>query len=194
MYDELSKIAPVYQIKTDVSAGLVESTAGNALAIASLFGEQDQIEALVSNYADRITALQAAAEGKTAIVGMVNAGGFSLLGNDGRCSLIGREIGFENVGVDADTDTSAHGNEASYEFVLDKNPDYIFAMDRDAAIGTQGAQLAAEVLDNELINKTDAAQNGRVVVLAHSNVWYTAEGGITALSVMLQDLEDAILG
>lgn len=194
MYDELSKIAPVYQIKTDVSAGLVESTAGIALAIASLFGEQDQIEALVSNYTDRITALQTAAEGKTAIVGMVNAGGFSLLGNDGRCSLIGREIGFENVGVDADTDTSAHGNEASYEFVLDKNPDYIFAMDRDAAIGTQGAQLAAEVLDNELINKTDAAQNGRVVVLAHSNVWYTAEGGITALSVMLQDLEDAILG
>ena len=134
------------------------------------------------------------AEGKTAIVGMVNAGGFSLLGNDGRCSLIGREIGFENVGVDADTDTSAHGNEASFEFVLDKNPDYIFAMDRDAAIGTQGAQLAAEVLDNELINKTDAAQNGRVVVLEHSNVWYTTEGGITALRVMLQDLENAMLG
>ena len=113
IYDELSKIAPVYQIKTDVSAGLVQSTAENALAIASLFGEQGQIEALVSDYADRIAALQAVAEGKTAIVGMVNAGGFSLLGNDGRCSLIGREIGFENVGVDADTDTSAHGNEAT---------------------------------------------------------------------------------
>lgn len=78
--------------------------------------------------------------------------------------------------------------------MLDKNPDYIFAMNRDAAIGTQGAQLAAEVLDNELINKTDAAQNGRVVVLEHSNVWYTAEGGITALRVMLQDLEKAMLG
>ena len=194
MYDELSKIALVYQIKTDVSAGLVQSTAENVLAIASLFGEQGQIEALVSDYADRIAALQAVAEGKTAIVGMVNAGGFSLLGNDGRCSLIGREIGFENVGVDADTDPSAHGNEASFEFALDKNPDYIFAMDRDAAIGTQGAQLAAEVLDNELINKTDAAQNGRVVVLEHSNVWYTAEGGITALRVMLQDLEKAMLG
>ena len=73
IYDELSKIAPVYQIKTDVSAGLVQSTAENALAIASLFGEQGQIEALVSDYADRIAALQAVAEGKTAIVGMVNA-------------------------------------------------------------------------------------------------------------------------
>ena len=165
--------------------------------IDELSGGQRQrafIAMVIAQDTDRIAALQAAAEGKTAIVGMVNAGGFSLLGNDGRCSLIGREIGFENVGVDADTDTSAHGNEASFEFVLDKNPDYIFAMDRDAAIGTQGAQLAAEVLDNELINKTDAAQNGRVVVLEHSNVWYTAEGGITALRVMLQDLENAMLG
>lgn len=165
--------------------------------IDELSGGQRQrafIAMVIAQDTDRIAALQAAAEGKTAIVGMVNAGEFSLLGNDGRYSLIGREIGFENVGVDAETDTSAHGNEASFEFVLDRNPDYIFAMDRDAAIGTQGAQLAAEVLDNELMNKTDAAQNGRVVVLEHSNVWYTAEGGITALRVMLQDLESAMLG
>ena len=66
-------------------------------------------------------------------------------------------------------------------------------MDRDATIGTEGAQLAAEVLDNELINKTDAAQNGNVIVLEHSNVWYTAEGGVTALGVMLSDLENTLL-
>ena len=53
--------------------------------------------------------------------------------------------------------------------------------------------LAWEVLDNELINKTDAAQNGNVIVLEHSNVWYTAEGGVTALGVMLSDLENALL-
>lgn len=105
--------------------------------------------------------------------------------------IIGKEIGFENIGVDAKVDTSAHGNEASFEFALSKNPDYIFALDRDAAIGTEGAKLAAEVLDNELIHKANAAQNGNVVVLEHSNVWYTAEGGITALGVMLSDLESA---
>ena len=159
-----------------------------------MFGAEAQVDALLSEYDSRMEALQAAAEGKTAIIGMVNAGGFSLLGNDGRCSIIGVEIDFENVGVDSDTSTSTHGNEASFEFVLDKNPDYIFAMDRDAAIGTEGAQLAAEVLDNELIGKTEASKNGRVVVLEHSNVWYTAEGGITALGIMLSDLEGALLG
>lgn len=193
VYDELVKIAPVYMVKTDTELGVVESTSNNAKAIASMFGAEDRVDALVSDYTARIEALQAVAEGKTAIIGMVNAGGFGLLGNDGRCSIIGVEIGFENVGVNAEVDTSSHGNEASFEFVLDKNPDYIFAMDRDAAIGTEGAQLAAEVLDNELVNKTDAAQNGRVVVLEHSNVWYTAEGGITALGIMLSDLENVLL-
>ena len=193
IYDELVEIAPVYMVYTDTETGVVESTAMNARNIASLFDAEDEVDALLEDYNARIDALASFAEGKTAIVGMVNAGGFGLLGNDGRCSIIGREIGFENVGVDADADTSAHGNEASFEFVLSKNPDYIFAMDRDAAIGTEGAQLAWEVLDNELINKTDAAQNGDVIVLEHSNVWYTAEGGVTALGVMLSDLENALL-
>lgn len=192
MYEDLAAIAPVYIVYTDTGAGVVESTTMNAKNIASLFGVEDSVDALVSEYAERIDALKAKAEGKTAIVGMVNAGGFGLLGNDGRCSIIGNELGFENIGVDADIDTSTHGNEASFEFVLDKNPDYIFAMDRDAAIGTEGAQLAAEVLDNELINKTTAAQNGNVIVLEHSNVWYTAEGGITALGIMLSDIENAL--
>ena len=97
------------------------------------------------------------------------------------------------IGVDANIDTSTHGNEASFEFIVDKNPDYIFAMDRDAAIGTDGAQMAQEILENELVKSTDAYKNGHVVYLAHPNVWYTAEGGIQALSEMLSDLENALL-
>ena len=65
--------------------------------------------------------------------------------------MIGREIGFENIGVDANIDTSTHGNEASFEFIVEKAPDYIFVMDRDAAIGTDGAQLAQEIMENELV-------------------------------------------
>lgn len=193
VYDELAEIAPVYMIYTDTEAGVVESTKANAEKIASLFGAEDTADHIFTEYADRIEALQEAAEGKNAVVGMVNAGGFSLLGNDGRCSIIGREIGFENIGMNAEENTSSHGNEASFEFLLEKNPDYIFVLDRDAAIGTEGAQLAAEVMDNELVNMTDAAANGTIVILEHSNVWYTAEGGVNALGIMLADLEGALL-
>ena len=124
---------------------------------------------------------------------MCISGGFNILGNDGRCSLIGNEIGFENIGVDSNVDTSTHGNEASFEFVVERNPEYIFVMDRDAAINTEGAQLAQEIVENELVKGTDAYKNGHIVYLEHPAVWYTAEGGINALDIMLQDLEGALL-
>ena len=120
------------------------------------------------------------------------SGGFNVLGSDGRCSIIGVEIGFENVGVDASIDTSTHRNEASFEFIVDKNPEYIFVMDRDAAIATEGAQLAQEIVENELVVGTDAYKNGHIVYLAHPAVWYTAEGGVTALDLMLVDLESTL--
>ena len=103
------------------------------------------------------------------------------------------EIGFENIGVDSNVDTSTHGNEASFEFVVERNPEYIFVMDRDAAINTEGAQLAQEIVENELVMGTDAYKNGHIVYLEHPAVWYTAEGGINALDIMLQDLEGALL-
>lgn len=192
-YDALCEIAPVVFLATDAEKGVVESTRENAMTIASIFGLEDHVEALMADFDSRIDALKAFAEGKTAIVGMTTSGSFNVLGNDGRCSIIGKEIGFENIGVDANIDTSTHGNEASFEFIVDKNPDYIFAMDRDAAIGTDGAQMAQEILENELVKSTDAYKNGHVVYLAHPNVWYTAEGGIQALSEMLSDLENALL-
>ena len=192
-YDALSEIAPVVYLSTDTEIGVVESVRKNASTIAAMFGLEDQVDELMADFDERIETLAAFAEGKTAIVGMCTSGSFNVLGNDGRCSMIGREIGFENVGVDANADTSTHGNEASFEYVVEKNPDYIFVMDRDAAIGTDGAQLAQDIMENELVQGTDAYKNGQLVYLEHPAVWYTAEGGVQALDLMLQDLETTLL-
>lgn len=193
-YDALSEIAPVVYLSTDTEIGVVESVRKNAATIASMFGLEEEVNTLMADFDSRIDALSEFADSKTAIVGMCTSGSFNVLGNDGRCSIIGREIGFENIGVDADLDTSTHGNEASFEFIVDKAPDYIFVMDRDAAIATEGAKLAREIMENELVMGTDAYKNGHIVYLAHPAVWYTAEGGITALDVMLSDLESELLG
>ncbi len=76
---------------------------------------------------------------------------------------------------------------------MEKNPEYLFVMDRDAAIGTDGAQLAKEIVENELVMDLDVYKNGNIVYLAHPAVWYTAEGGIQALDIMLQDLDSELL-
>ncbi len=192
-YDALSEIAPVVYLSTDSEKGVVESVRSNAETIAAIFGKEDKVEELMAGFDKRIQTLAEFAENKTAIIGMCTSGGFNILGNDGRCSLIGNEIGFENIGVDSNVDTSTHGNEASFEFVVERNPEYIFVMDRDAAINTEGAQLAQEIVENELVKGTDAYKNGHIVYLEHPAVWYTAEGGINALDIMLQDLEGALL-
>ena len=114
----------------------------------------------------------------------------SIFGNDGRCSLIGVEAGFNNL--TAAGSTSTHGNESSFETVVQQNPDYIFVMDRDSAISTAGAKTAKEIVENELVKTTDAYKNNHIIYLEHSNVWYTAEGGIQALDIMLTDLEKGL--
>ena len=191
--DALGGIAPVVYLATDTELGVGESVQQNATTIASMFGLEDKVDELMADFDARITALQTVSEGQTAIVGMCTSGSFNVLGNDGRCSIIGVEVGFENIGVDANIDTSTHGNEASFEFIVEKAPDYIFVMDRDAAIGTDGAKLAQEIMENELVMSTEAYKNGNIGYLAHPAVWYTAEGGITALDLMLQDLESELL-
>lgn len=189
-YDALSEIAPVVFLSTDSELGVVKSVTKNAETIASMFDLEDEVSKKIEGFDERIEALKKTAEGKTALVGMTTSGSFNLMGNDGRCSIVGREIGFENL--TAAESTSTHGNEASFETVVEKNPDYIFVMDRDSAIGADGAQTAKEIVENELVMGTDAYKNGRIIYLEHPAVWYTAEGGITALNIMLSDLENAL--
>ena len=191
-YDALNEIAPVVYLAVDTDLGVVESVRQNATAIATLFGLESKVDELMADFDGRIAALADFVKDKTAIVGMTTSGSFNVLGNDGRCSIIGKEIGFENIGVDAQNDTSTHGNEASFELIAEKSPQYLFVMDRDAAIGTDGAKLAKEIVENELVMGTEAYKNGHIVYLSHPAVWYTAEGGISALDLMLSDLETGL--
>lgn len=189
-YDALSEIAPVVYLATDTNEGLVNSVSKNAKTIASIFGMEDKIDSLMSDFGSRIDAIKKISSGKTALVGMTTSGSFNLLGNDGRCSLIGVEAGFNNL--TAVGSTSTHGNETSFETVVQQNPDYVFVMDRDSAISTAGAKTAKEIVENELVKTTDAYKNNHIIYLEHSNVWYTAEGGIQALDIMLTDLEKGL--
>lgn len=221
-YDALNEIAPVVYLATDTSLGVVESTRQIANTIASIFGKENEIQEKFSGLDARIAALKEIADGKTAVIGMCTNGGYNVIGNGGRCSIIGTEVGFTNLcadsaessgggsgrsnGGNADNassgeqsgrgqggNNSAHGTEASFELIVSLKPDYIFVMDRDSAIGTEGASLAKDIMENELVQSTDAYKNGHMIILEHPAVWYTAEGGVTALDIMLSDLESTLL-
>ncbi|WP_222609795.1 hypothetical protein [Klebsiella sp. 4_1_44FAA] len=63
-------------------------------------------------------------------------------------------------------------NEASFETVVEKNPEYIFVMDRDQAIGADGAQTAKEIMENELVMQTDAYKKWK-----KSSIWNIRQYG-----------------
>lgn len=194
VYNDLSEIAPVVYLATDSEIGVVESTEKNARTIASIFGKEAEVDAMVADFDERITAIKEQYEGKNAIVGMYSGSSYNVLGNDGRCSIIGVELGFNNMGVDAGEITSTHGNEASWETIVNLNPEYMFVLDRNTAISsTDGNPAVKDAIENELIKGLDVYKNGNIIYLAHPNVWYTAEGGIQALDVMLQDVESALM-
>jgi len=74
---------------------------------------------------------------------------------------------------------------------LRHDPDWLFVIDRDAAIGTEGAQPAAQVLDNELMHQTKAWQQGHVVYLDPFN-WYIISGaGLSSANEMLDEIASA---
>lgn len=96
-YDALSEIAPVVYLSTDSDLGVVKSVKKNAETIASMFGLEDEVQNKTEGFDERIAALAEKAKGKTALVGMTTSGSFNLMGNDGRCSVIGVEVGFDNL-------------------------------------------------------------------------------------------------
>ena len=193
VYDDLSQIAPVVYLKADVKLGVVESVRNNASVIASIFGKESEVDKMFASFKDRISAIVDEFAGEKAIVGMYSGSSFNILGNDGRSSIIGKELGFDNIGISTSETSATHGNEVSWEGIVTLNPTYMFVLDRNSAISsTEGNPAVRDVIENELIKELDVYKNGNIIYLENPNVWYTAEGGIQALDVMLKDIEIAL--
>lgn len=187
-YDKLSKIAPVVFLTVDYTRPLLESVERNASTVAAIFSKDGQADEIINGFKERVENIKKQVNGKTAVVGLVNATQFKTLGDTGRCSFIGRDLGFNNLAKDIE---ATHGNEASFELLLKLNPEYVFILDRDSAIGRPGAKLARDVMNNEITAKTRAAQEDHIYYL-NSTVWYLAEGGLTATDLMIRDMEQAL--
>ena len=76
------------------------------------------------------------------------------------------------------------------------NPEYMFILDRSTATEAtdEGVMGVHEVIENELVKEMDVYKDGKIVYfIEHANVWYTSTGGVQALDVMLDDLEENLV-
>lgn len=197
IYDDLSMIAPVVYLAVDYEKGVVQSTADNAKTIASIFGKEAEIDAMMAGFQTRIDALRPVLEGKNVLLGMFNSNALGLMDTEAQLNIIAKELGAVNLSETVgEVEKATHGEEASWETIITLNPEYMFILDRSTATGAAGDGImgAREVIENDLVKELDVYKNGNIVYfIEHANVWYTSTGGIQALDCMLSDLEAALL-
>ena len=198
IYADLEAIAPVVYLAVDYEKGIVESTRQNAKTIASIFGLEERVDAMFEGFQPRIDALNAVLKGRDILLAMYNNNAMSIMDTQSQLNILAAELGGNNLGETVgETEKATHGEDASWETIINLNPEYIFVLDRSTATGAadEGILGAQEVIENELIRELDCYKEGKIIYLIrHANVWYTSTGGVQALDTMLSDLETALLG
>ena len=167
-YADLNKVATTVDLSSDAKDPLA-SMEKNATSVAELYGKQDEVKAQVDEVDKAIEETKSAAKNAgTGLVLLTSGGKISAYGPDSRFGLIHQEFGVTPAEKDLKADD--HGQAVSNEFIATTNPDRMFVIDRDAAIGQEGTS-AQKVLDNALVNKTKAATNKKITYLDAAR-WY----------------------
>ena len=185
-YEELNKIAPTIYLGVD-NTDYLGSFKKNMETLGQIFDKEKEVKAQVAKVEEAIGKVNEKAEGVNALIALANDNAFSVYGEGSRFGIIHKEFGIE--AVDKTIESSTHGQKASFEYILDKNPDYLFVIDRAAVTG--GNTSAKEMFDNEIIKKTDAYKNGNIVYL-DAEVWYTISGGIESTQKMVDEVLEAL--
>ncbi|MCP3098813.1 siderophore ABC transporter substrate-binding protein [Myxococcus sp. K15C18031901] len=175
-YANLSQLAPTVDLPMG-GANYLDTVVANTELLAGIFGKEEKARELVSALRQAVASLKetAATRGKGLVV-LVTGGRISAYGPGSRFGILHGDFGVP-VAVDGLT-ASLHGEVISSEFLREKNPDWLFVIDRDAGMGQQGG--AQQVLGNELVRQTTAWQKGQVVYLDPMNA-YLIGGGIQAV-------------
>jgi len=188
-YEDLSEIAPTL-FMTMPAATYMETFEENMNILAQVFPVQaDSFSDQLDSIKERVEKVAEEAEGKSALLIQTNDDAINVFGIGSRYAAIYTDFGFTIT--DDSIAASTHGQSASFEYVAEQNPEYLFVIDRSAALSTEGATGAEVLMDNALIKDIDAAKNDHIYYLNATN-WYTVAGGISATSAMVGEIEEAL--
>ncbi|WP_040502839.1 siderophore ABC transporter substrate-binding protein [Idiomarina xiamenensis] len=187
-YAALAELAPTVDLSIDF-ANVFDSLKRQTQQLGEVFQQQQAASDLISRFEQRVAAVKAQVpEQQTALVVMVVGGRLVAYGPGSRFGFVFDALGFNPA--TALESQGLHGNPMSPELILNANPDWLFVISRDVAIGESGAKSAKQVLDNQLVAQSEAWQKQQVLYLNSGEV-YLAGGMQTYLNV-LDDIEQAL--
>jgi len=190
VYPQLSAILPTVDMSVDNGA-FIESVKANVTELGEIFGKENRAAQMNAELDAKVALVREASQGKgRALMLVVSGNKIGVYGPDSRTGWIHNDLGFPSVleGVD---DRSDRGDAASYEFILESNPDWMFVVDRDAAVGNEDAQPARAALDNELVRQTTAWKNDNVIYLNPQEA-YIVMSGYQAVNTLLDQVYAAV--
>lgn len=187
---DLAKIAPV--LKLDVEAAhFMPSIRSNLNTLGNIFTKRtysdDQIENTLTALDAKISKIHAVAKAspKKALIIMHNDGKLSALKQGTYATLI-----YDVLGLKKADQTENNAREAVNAAYLTRvNPDYIFVIDRSAAIGQD--KMSSNLLESAGVENTLAYQNKQIVYLT-PELWYLSGGGLQSIPLQLDEIATAI--
>ncbi|WP_058301003.1 siderophore ABC transporter substrate-binding protein [Gorillibacterium timonense] len=189
-YEEFAKIAPTLFVSVDANA-YMSSFKENVTLLGQIFGKESEAAAEVTKLTDAAAKLKEenVNSGKKGLIVLTTGGKVSAYGPGSRFGIIHDELGVAPVDTEIKADT--HGQSISFEYVAEKNPDYLFVVDRDAVVASDGASPAKSVVENDLVKKTNAYKNGKIIYL-DPNYWYLSGGGLLSVEEMIKEVSNGV--
>lgn len=187
-YPELSKIAPTIDMTVDAD-NFVQSSEEIIQKLAGIFGKQQQAEtALATINTKKDNLKQLTAEAGTGLLVLTTGGKMSAYGPGSRFGVLYSDFGVKPAADDIKP--GGHGQPIAFEYILEKNPDWLYVIDRDASIGREGI-AAQKFLDNAVIAQTNAWKNSNVVYVDGA-AWYLNPNGLTSMGKIIDELTTAL--
>lgn len=188
MYDKFAEIATTVYLSVDGSDYLNDFSR-NLDVLGKIFGKEDFVKEELANLTKQMEEVKAMAQEKnvSALTTMVSEGNISVFSDKSRFGLIYNQLGVTNK--DASIEESNHGQQVTFEYIAEQNPDYLFVVDKGSATGGEGTAKA--LFDNDLIKSTNAYKNNKIIYL-DSAAWYVVAGGLDSTQTMINNIKDAI--
>ncbi|RJS60368.1 siderophore ABC transporter substrate-binding protein [Bacillus sp. PK3_68] len=190
LYDQFAEIAPTIYLAVD-PADFMNSFKKNATTLGEVFDKEEEVKTELTKVEDEISKLkeQASKDKKNALVVLANDGKVSAYGPGSRFGIIHDVFGV--TPVDKNIEVSTHGQSISFEYIVEKNPDYLFVVDRGAVVAEGGGSSAKQVIENDLVKNTKAYKDGHIVYL-DPGYWYLSGGGLESVSAMVKEVQSAL--
>ncbi|WP_412760396.1 siderophore ABC transporter substrate-binding protein [Peribacillus butanolivorans] len=186
-YEELSKIAPTVYVGVDTTK-YMESFEENVTLLGKIFGKEKEAAKEFASVEENITALkEKAPTDKKGLIILASGGKVSAYGPDSRFGIIHDVFGVP--AVDDKLEVSTHGQSISFEYIAEKDPDYLFVVDRDAVAGDGAA--AKKTVENDIVKNTKAYKEGNIIYL-DPNYWYLSGGGLESVDSMVKEVSEGI--